>query len=104
MGAEPHAFALLVVTLRIGRAAGSLSLRLEGQTSGLSALLGLPFSLHSKLPCASILRASRCHAAAAHNARLPSDSGHKQLPCGPLGLYPSLRSRFAVRNAFALLR
>ena len=43
-----------------------------------------------------------CHASPAHDARLPSDSGHKQAGYAVLGLYPSLRSIRAVRNGSAL--
>ena len=44
-----------------------------------------------------------CHASPAHDARLPSDSGHKQAGYAVLSLYPSLRSIRAVRDGSALL-
>ena len=80
--------------LRIGRVAGSLSLRLRTQTVGLRppwfasvAALQAPLRVyppHFLLSCCGL---------DAWPGRFRSDSGHKQSGCARLGLHPSLRSK-----------
>ena len=80
----------------------SASLRLGTTMAGYACLVWLSLApVHPSYSGGSALL--DCHASPAHDARLPSDSGHKQAGCAVLGLHPSLRSIRAVCNGSALL-
>ncbi len=79
-----------------------VSLRLGTAIAGCARLTWL-FLAPVQPGCSGGSALLRCHASPAHDARLPSDSGHKQAGCAVLGLYPSLQSIRAVRNGSALL-